>query len=87
VRIGEREFDWQPTAGEYVTGPRGSDARLEETSGRASAAQRLAARKARRVRSDDELLHMADDGTISTVANAQRPVLVAGSDDEDDTDE
>ncbi|GIF00240.1 GTPase ObgE [Paractinoplanes rishiriensis] len=87
VRIGEREFDWQPTAGEYVTGPRGTDARLEDASGRATAAQRLAARKARRVRSDDELLHMAPDGTISSVANAQRPVLVTDSDDEDDTDE
>jgi GTP-binding protein len=51
VRIGQREFDWQPTvyAGEeYVPGSRGGDTRLEERSGRASAAQRLAARKARR---------------------------------------
>jgi len=86
VRIGDREFDWQPSAGEFVSGPRGTDARLEETSGRATAAQRLAARKARRVRSDDELLHMSADGTVSTVANSQRPVLVT-DDDEDDTDE
>jgi GTP-binding protein len=86
VRIGDREFDWQPNAGEFVSGPRGTDARLEETSGRATAAQRLAARKARRVRSDDELLHMSADGTVSTVANSQRPVLVT-DDDEDDTDE
>jgi GTP-binding protein len=50
VRIGEREFDWQPMASEYLAGPRGTDLRLEETSGRASAAQRLAARKARRQR-------------------------------------
>ena len=48
VRIGTQEFDWQPTAGEYVAGPRGTDARLEEPSGRTTAAQRLAARKARR---------------------------------------
>jgi GTP-binding protein len=82
VRIGDREFDWQPTAGDYITGPRGTDARLEETSGRLSAAQRLAARKARRQRPDHELLHMSADGTITTVANANRPVLV-----EDDTDE
>jgi GTP-binding protein len=82
VRIADREFDWQPTAGEYVSGPRGTDARLEETSGRATAAQRLAARKARRRRPDDELLHMSADGTITTVANASKPVLV-----EDDTDE
>ncbi len=82
VRIGEREFDWQPIAGEFVAGPRGTDARLEEPSGRASAAQRLAARKARRRRPDDELLHMAADGTVTTMANASQPVLVA-----DDTDE
>jgi GTPase len=82
VSIGDREFDWQPTAGEYVAGPRGTDARLEEPSGRATAAQRLAARKARRRRPDDELLHMSADGTITTVANASKPVLV-----KDDTDE
>jgi GTPase len=82
VRIGDREFDWRPTAGEYVAGPRGTDARLEEPSGRATAAQRLAARKARRRRPDDELLHMSADGTITTVANASKPVLV-----KDDTDE
>jgi GTPase len=82
VRIGAQEFDWQPTAGEYVGGPRGTDARLAEPTGRATAAQRLAARKARRQRSDDELLHMSADGTVSTVANAGRPVLI-----EDDTDE
>ncbi|WP_405105341.1 GTPase ObgE [Micromonospora sp. NBC_01405] len=57
VRIGEREFDWQPTlhAGvDFVPGNRGTDVRLEEKSSRASAAERLAARKSRRVRSDDE---------------------------------
>jgi GTP-binding protein len=82
VRIGTQEFDWQPTAGEYVSGPRGTDLRLEDPSGRATAAQRLAARKARRQRSDDELLHMSADGTVTSVANASKPVLV-----EDDTDE
>ena len=87
VRIADREFDWQPNAGEFVAGPRGTDARLEEESGRATAAQRLAARKARRVRSDDELLHMDADGTVTTLANAQRPVLVTDEDDEDDTGE
>ncbi|MBB5824830.1 GTPase ObgE [Micromonospora carbonacea] len=58
VRIGEREFDWQPTlyAGvDFVPGNRGTDVRLEEKSSRPSAAERLAARKARRVRSADEL--------------------------------
>jgi len=87
VRIGDREFDWQPNGGEFVSGPRGSDARLEDPSSRASAAQRLAARKARRVRSDDELLHMAADGTVTSVANSKRPVLVTAEDDEDYTDE
>ncbi|MDT5032827.1 MAG: GTPase [Actinoplanes sp.] len=82
VRIGEREFDWQPTAGEYQSGPRGTDLRLEEQTGRLTAAQRLAARKARRQRGDDELLHMSADGTVSTVANSTKPVLI-----EDDTDE
>ncbi|MEV4349364.1 GTPase ObgE [Actinoplanes sp. NPDC049596] len=87
VRIGAREFDWQPNAGEFVAGPRGTDARLEEESGRASAAQRLAARKARRVRSDDELLHMAADGTVTSVSNAKRPVLVEDSEDDGDEDD
>jgi GTP-binding protein len=82
VRIGEREFDWQPSAGEYQAGPRGTDIRLEEQSGRLTAAQRLAARKARRRRGDDELLHMSADGTVTTVANSTKPALI-----EDDTDE
>ncbi|MEV0898347.1 GTPase ObgE [Actinoplanes sp. NPDC049802] len=81
VRIGTREFDWQPNAGEYVSGPRGTDSRLEELDTRPSAAQRLAARKARRVRNDDEIQHMAADGTISTVSNSQLPVLVNDDDD------
>lgn len=87
VRIADREFDWQPNGGEFVAGPRGTDARLEEDSHRLTAAQRLAARKARRVRGDDELLHMSADGTVTTLANAQRPVLVTDEDDEDDTGE
>jgi GTP-binding protein len=81
VRIGDREFDWQPAAGDYVSGPRGTDSRLEETSPRPTAAQRLALRRGRRQRSDDELLHMSADGTVSSVANAGKPVLI-----EDDTD-
>ena len=58
VRIGAQEFDWQPThyAGhEYTPGPRGTDYRLEEESHRPTAAQRLAARKARRQRPSDGL--------------------------------
>jgi len=57
VRIGTREFDWQPSvyAGrEYLPGNRGTDYRLDEASPRPSAADRLAARKARRQRPPDE---------------------------------
>ncbi|MEU8181418.1 GTPase ObgE [Micromonospora sp. NPDC049044] len=64
VRIGEREFDWRPTlyAGvDFVPGNRGTDVRLEEKSNRLSAADRLAARKARRVRSGDEVGADASD--------------------------
>jgi GTP-binding protein len=86
VRIGDREFDWQPTAGDYQAGPRGTDIRLEEKTGRLNAAQRLAARKARRVRGDDELLHMSADGTVSTVANSTKPVLVPDDYDDEITD-
>ncbi|WBB95430.1 MULTISPECIES: GTPase ObgE [unclassified Solwaraspora] len=53
VRIGSWEFDWQPSHFadvEYVPSSRGTDVRLEEQSSRASAAQRLADRKARRQR-------------------------------------
>jgi GTP-binding protein len=52
VRIGSFEFDWQPAVyagAEFTPGQRGSDYRLEETSGRTTAAERLAARKVRRV--------------------------------------
>jgi GTP-binding protein len=83
VRIGDREFDWQPNTAAYVSGPRGTDVRLEEVDTRPSAASRLAARKARRVRGDDELLHMAADGTVSTVSMASKPVLMADEDDDE----
>jgi GTP-binding protein len=52
VRIGSFEFDWQPAVyagAQFTPGQRGTDYRLEETSGRTTAAERLAARKARRV--------------------------------------
>jgi GTPase len=55
VRIGSYEFDWEPTVyagSDYTPGQRGSDYRLDATSTRATAAQRLAARKARRVPTD-----------------------------------
>jgi GTPase len=59
VRIGDREFDWEPTvyAGrDYVPGNRGTDIRIDEAlaTPRASAAERLAARKARRVREEGD---------------------------------
>ncbi|MGC3860999.1 GTPase ObgE [Micromonospora chersina] len=64
VRIGDREFDWQPTlyAGvDFVPGNRGTDVRLEDKSTRVSAAERLAARKARRVRAEDEVVATPQD--------------------------
>jgi GTP-binding protein len=58
VRIGAMEFDWEPAwyaGGEFVPGVRGTDYRLEEPNTRPTAAQRLAARKARRSRPEDEV--------------------------------
>lgn len=57
VRIGTREFDWEPTvyAGtEFKPGNRGTDFRLEDRQHRPGASERLSARKARRVRPTDE---------------------------------
>lgn len=55
VRIGEREFDWQPTVeAEFVPTNRGVDTRLEEQDSRPRATERLAARKGRRVRADGD---------------------------------
>jgi GTP-binding protein len=62
VRIGDREFDWQPTifdGREFIPGSRGTDYRLEDPSTRAGAADRLAARKARRRRPEDEVTGVA----------------------------
>jgi GTP-binding protein len=68
VRIGEREFDWQPTvyAGkEYVPGNRGTDVRIDEAlaTPRVAAAERLAARKARRMHQtvDGEWVEVDED--------------------------
>jgi len=52
VRIGEREFDWQPQAyaeEDFVLGNRGTDYRVEGPSPRIGAAERKAMRKTRRV--------------------------------------
>ncbi|GAA2352255.1 GTPase ObgE [Dactylosporangium salmoneum] len=51
VRIGVREFDWQPNLfveEEFVPGNRGTDYRLEDSSKRVGAAERKAMRAARR---------------------------------------
>ncbi|WP_432831107.1 GTPase ObgE [Dactylosporangium sp. CA-092794] len=51
VRIGAREFDWQPNLfveEEFVPGNRGTDYRLEESGKRVGAAERKAMRAARR---------------------------------------
>jgi GTP-binding protein len=56
VRIGVREFDWQPTVPVghgYVPSARGTDSRLE-IDARVSAAERLAGRKSRRVHQEVE---------------------------------
>jgi GTP-binding protein len=59
VRIADREFDWRPgvyAGADHVSRVRGGDERLQEAAApvRRSAAERLAARKARRERSPDE---------------------------------
>jgi GTPase len=58
VRIGTREFDWQPqhyADEEFVPGSRGTDYRIEALPTRFGAAERKAMRKARRQRADDEV--------------------------------
>ncbi|KWV30775.1 GTPase ObgE [Micromonospora rifamycinica] len=73
VRIGEREFDWQPTlyAGvDFIPGNRGTDVRLEEKSSRPAAAERLAARKARRQRPEDELVGADGDDVLGADGDA-----------------
>jgi len=53
VTIAGVTFDFEPTGGAYVPTRRGSDERLEVNT-RPAPAERLAAKKARRVRADDE---------------------------------
>ncbi|MGH8791511.1 MAG: GTPase ObgE [Stackebrandtia sp.] len=50
VRIGDREFEWQPTdpAVAAAVGPRGTDSRLADDDTRPKAADRLSQRRARR---------------------------------------
>ncbi len=55
VRIGKMEFDWQPAVlDDFVPTHRGVDERLEDKPHRAKAADRLAARKMRRVREEGD---------------------------------
>jgi GTP-binding protein len=64
VRIGTHEFDWQPTLyadEDFVPGTRGTDHRISGPSTRVSAADRKAARKARRERPADEAPDSDDD--------------------------
>lgn len=61
VRIGSREFDWQPTLfadKEFTPGARGTDYRFDRAE-RVSAAERKSLRKARRQRPENE--DVADD--------------------------
>lgn len=84
VRIGDREFDWQPTlyaGAEYVPGARGVDLRLEAKPTRASTAERLAARKARRRRPEE-----AAGESVAAGESAEAGESVAAGDGEaDDT--
>jgi len=63
---------------DFTPGNRGTDIRLETQSSRPSASQRLAARKARRVRPEDEL-----QAALAAAADADSddaPVTVGGGD-------
>lgn len=70
VRIGDREFDWQPTVyagADHVSPVRGLDERLDtDRPRRRSAAERLAARNARREPStvEDEFAGAEPDGAM-----------------------
>jgi GTP-binding protein len=64
VRIGVREFDWQPAVpvgDDYVPGPRGTDYRIDGPSQRVSAAERKAARNARRDGTGDQVVGADDE--------------------------
>ena len=66
VRIGTREFDWQPnlyTDEEFVPGNRGTDYRVEGPPSRIGAAERKAARKARRQRREAEFDEAQGEGS------------------------
>ena len=56
MRIGTHEFDWKPMhldGAEFVPGNRGTDHRFDDST-RIRADERKAARKARRVRAEDD---------------------------------
>jgi GTP-binding protein len=71
VRIAGREFDWQPmhyVDEEFVPGSRGTDYRIADDRHRTSAADRKAARAARRRRSEDPV-GSSDDAELSGDGN------------------
>jgi GTPase len=71
VTIGEVTFDFEPAGSEeYVPTRRGYDERLQ-TSTRNRADDRLLAKKARRVRSGDDVEYL-DDGLADDVGDAAR---------------
>jgi GTP-binding protein len=70
VRIGEREFEWQPTVydgAEFVPGSRGTDYRLDPST-RSTASERKAARAARRQR-PAEVAASADESEVGSAAD------------------
>jgi len=80
VTIGEMTFDFAPAAGaEFVAGRRGADERLAQRR-RARAEDRLAAKKARRARPDEEVTGAVaadvdhDDAAATTVGLSSTPV-------------
>jgi GTP-binding protein len=80
VRIGTFEFDWQPSVyagAQFTPGQRGTDYRLEETSARTTAAQRLAARKARRQPSPEARRHLRPEAE-SAPGNGGQPATDDG---------
>ena len=79
VTIGDVTFDWEPTLGAAasvlpgaVPGPRGTDARMG-TSGRASAAERVAAYRSRHGGDEDEGEEVADAGEQEAHPRHRRP--------------
>ncbi|MDT4976049.1 MAG: GTPase, partial [Pseudonocardiales bacterium] len=73
VSIGDVTFDFEPTGGiddsQYTPTRRGTDERLENVT-RPNPTQRLAAKKARRVRDDDMDADWADESAVDEADRA-----------------